>query len=172
MNAHFLLGFLFSKWRWFYINIPGRKSESDISHNTKTKVYPDGTKKVICCNRPIFHEPGYELASSRYVPEPRTYNTANPTRSDSLKRAKESVFDIVACNRFEYFVTLTVSPDNLRGIDRYDPVQLKKYLCNWLHNQVQRKGIRYVLVPGITKTALFIFTAYSPVLLALIPVRS
>lgn len=130
------------------MQIPGRKSESLVCHNTKVKLYPDGTEKIICCNRPIFRESGYEpVSQSHFISKPQNYNMDNPTRSDSLKRAKESVFDISALNEFEYFVTFTVSPENLLCINRYDPVQLKNYICKWFDNQVQRNGIRHVTAP-------------------------
>ena len=143
----FFLFLFFLVWRWFFINIPGRKLESDISHNAKIKHYPDGIQKVTCCSRPIFHESGYEFSRPSSFSEHRTYNTSNPTRSDSLKRAKESVFDIAAMNPFEYFLTLTISPRNILHVDRYDADQVKRAVQNWLRNRVQRyEGFRYLLL--------------------------
>lgn len=47
-----------------------------------------------------------------------SYDTASPSRSDSVRRAKIKVYDILMMNDFTYFVTLTFDP---KIIDRTDP---------------------------------------------------
>lgn len=130
---------------------PGRKTEQEITHNTKVKIYPDGTERVTICSKPIFREQGYELNKTAsflpHDPEPRTYDTASPSRSDNLKRAKDAVFDIALANTWDYFLTITINPENIKGIDRKDPKQVSKYIKRWLNNQVQRHGLSYLLLP-------------------------
>ena len=69
----------------------------------------------------------------------------NDSRLDNLKRAYDAVFDIVYQNEWDLFMTLTLRPDD--SLDRTDPKQVMKPLTNWLHNQVKRKGLRYILIP-------------------------
>lgn len=120
--------------------------ESVVKHNTKTKLYPDGSEKTVICNYPIFKESGFECV---YKPKNYSsgshYNMDSVPRSDSLKRSKESVFDLVKINSFDLFVTLTLDPKKIA--DRYDPKLVSKKLNKWLYNCVQRKGLNYVLLP-------------------------
>ena len=65
-------------------------------------------------------------------------------RNDSLKRAKQSIFDIIYQNDFRWFITITL---NKSLIDRNNPVEIIKKLRKWLNNMKSRKGLEYVLVP-------------------------
>ena len=69
-------------------------------------------------------------------------------RSDSVQRAKQSIFDIVYQNDWKYFLTITFSG---KDFDRSDPREVFKPLKRWFDNAVQRKGLRYVLVPEFHK---------------------
>lgn len=66
-------------------------------------------------------------------------------RTDTIKRAKDKVFDIVYQNEFVYFVTLTLRYDD--RLDRTDPKAVLKKLSVWLNHQQQRKGLSYLLIP-------------------------
>lgn len=124
--------------------------ESVVKHNTKTKVYPDGSTKTVVCNYPIFKEAGFECVSKPSSNLGSShYNMDSVSRSDSLKRSKEKVFDIVKMNQFELFVTLTLDPKRID--DRYDPDLVSKKLRKWLNNCVERKGLNYVLLPEYHK---------------------
>lgn len=76
-------------------------------------------------------------------------------RSDSVQRAKQSIFDIVYQNDWKYFLTITFNGDNL---DRTNPKEVIKPLKKWLENAVSRKGLKYILVPEYHKKAVFIAT--------------
>lgn len=69
-------------------------------------------------------------------------------RSDSVQRAKQSIFDIVYQNDWKYFLTITFSG---KDFDRSDPREVFKPLKRWFDNAVQRKGLCYVLVPEYHK---------------------
>ena len=69
-------------------------------------------------------------------------------RSDSLKRAKDSIFDIVYENDWSWFVTFTFNNDD---VDRFSSVDVMKKLRVWLDNAVRRKKLSYVLVPELHK---------------------
>lgn len=64
------------------------------------------------------------------------------------RRAMSKLKDYVLCNPFEYFVTLTLSPDK---IDRTDYSAVIHKLNKWLDNAVQRRQLQYVLVPEYHK---------------------
>lgn len=43
-------------------------------------------------------------------------------------------------------VTFTLDKDK---VDRYDPKDVKKSVCNWLYNQSKRKNLSYLVVPEL-----------------------
>ncbi|MBQ8966268.1 hypothetical protein [Ruminococcus sp.] len=69
-------------------------------------------------------------------------------RKDSLKRAKDCIFDIVYMNEWKYFITITF---NGKDFERSEPKVIVNKLHNWLRSRVQRKGLAYVLVPEYHK---------------------
>lgn len=132
------------------MQVPGRKTGAEIHHNTKTKLYPDGTQKVTYCSRPIFREPGYEEVNKplRNPPEKRTYNTEGDSRKDNIRRSVNAVFDIALLNPFDTFLTITIDPKNDLGLDRYDPDACCKVVKKWLNHRVSRwPGFKYLLLP-------------------------
>lgn len=68
--------------------------------------------------------------------------TSEP-RYDSVKRAKDSIFDYVLNNEWQYFFTCTFDPDQ---VDSFSPIDVLKKTQNWLKNQVKRKGLKYIMV--------------------------
>lgn len=68
----------------------------------------------------------------------------NITRNDSLKRAKDKIFEIAYSNQFDYFVTLTINP---KKCSRTNTSEIVDKLKNWLSNEVQRNDINYILIP-------------------------
>lgn len=129
--------------------IPGRKTDVEIYHNVKEKIYPNGMSKIAVCSRPIYREPDYyaveplvntELESKESKPK----NMSNEVRDDNLKRAREKVFDIAYCNDFDYFITWTLDKEK---IDRYDPVEVSKKLQTFLKHRVQRNNLKYLVIP-------------------------
>lgn len=67
---------------------------------------------------------------------------------DSVKRAKDKVFDIVYLNPWDYFITITFSDE---FVNRQSEKEVMKKLISWLRNQVYRKGLKYILVPEYHK---------------------
>lgn len=139
-----------------------------VHHNTKIKVYPDGATKIIYCSIPIFRERGLELSDKQddllsgfyYTPDPEDEIT--DSREEHLQKARERdrtnelirrhrdrVRDIVLLNDFTHFLTITIDPEK---IDSFDVNAVKKKLHKWLNNQVERKGLMYVLIPELHKS--------------------
>ena len=121
----------------------------EITHNTRTKTYPDGTQIVTVADRPIFREPGWEIADE-WEKGPRTLSKKldrdgeAEDRERARRRARAAVADLGRANAFRYFVTLTLDKSR---VDRYDDAITDKQLRRWLSHQVQRRGLVYVLVP-------------------------
>lgn len=148
--------------------------KQDVFFNTKAKIYPDGSYTEIRCSKKIFKSPYFESSASDsveklvsdskrknkmiYVDENGLYNIIDlkdhkkrevtEPRDDSLKRAKDSIFDIVYLNDWKYFLTITFD-ENI--IDSHDVNSVIKPLKNWLENSVKRKGLQYVLIPEYHK---------------------
>lgn len=65
----------------------------------------------------------------------------------SIRRSQKLVSDYLACNRFDYFLTITFGGDH-----RHDVEHTKKQFINWLQNQRDRNGkFKYVFVPEYHK---------------------
>lgn len=114
-------------------------------YNARVKYYPNGTQKITVFNRGVFNPDGWERIRKEDEEEKdrREYDLTNP-REDNVKRAKDKIFDIAFMNDWEYMVTLTLDP---KQIDRYDAKEINKRVGKWLKNQVQRKDLRYLIVP-------------------------
>lgn len=110
--------------------------------NTQLKFYPTGKVKITCFSREIYND-GWEDNREKDKKEKSFYDLNNP-REDSLKRAKGKIFDIALANEWKYMVTLTLDKEK---IDRYDKDIIIKPLRKWLDNQVQRRGLKYLIVP-------------------------
>lgn len=134
-----------------------RATGASIYYNAQVKRFPDGSAVVMCFDRAIIRERGWEAVGpagrAEAAPEggeaeakPKRPEAANLERS--RRRARNAVFDIANATDFEYFVTLTVDPDKL---DRYDAEEVFRHLHGWLDNCVRRKGLAYVLVPEYHK---------------------
>ncbi len=71
---------------------------------------------------------------------------SNPEESKiaSIRRTKTVISDLIQCNDFEWFGTLTFSPDK---VDRHNPKAVKAKLDNWLSNVQRRYKFKYILIP-------------------------
>lgn len=129
--------------------------------NTKIKIYPDGRKNIIYSNRQRFHpevendnkETDNETSEASFLgdtpaDETDTGSTGGDNmasiRDDVLKRNRERVFDIVFCNHWDWFLTVTFDP---KKVESSDVSVVMKKLNTWLYNRVNRDGLRYILVP-------------------------
>lgn len=65
---------------------------------------------------------------------------------NNISRAKSLIFEYAYCNKWDYFITLTISPDQY---DRYDLAAYIKDLGKWLSNYKTNHGskIQYILIP-------------------------
>lgn len=65
---------------------------------------------------------------------------------NNVIRARSSVLELSLCNSWDYFATLTLSPEKY---DRYNLGQYQRDLSQWLRNQRRLHGgaVRYLLIP-------------------------
>lgn len=66
--------------------------------------------------------------------------------ANNISRAKSKVFEYAYCNQWDYFVTLTISPEKY---DRYDLKTYIKDLGKFInnYNKIHHSKISYVLIP-------------------------
>ena len=136
-----------------------RTDKSNVKHFAKVIEYPCGVMDIMASSEPVFGPAGYEKSENFahlgacLDEQKRAPATASRTREiqacaedveRSMRRARAKVRRIALANEFSYFVTLTL--DEMM-VDRYDMGQVVKKLNAWCSNMVQRKGLRYVLVP-------------------------
>lgn len=123
------------------------KSRNLIYHNAKIKYLPNGNCKVTCFSKPVYKEQGWESTRvEKYQAEKQQRVLSDEVRKDSVKRAKDKIFDIASANTWNYMVTFTLDPEKC---NRYDPQEVKKKFCKWLENMVQRRGLKALIVPEL-----------------------
>lgn len=133
--------------------------ESEGKYNCRAKLYPDSSghlrvvEEMVCSNC-IFNPDGLELRGFR---DGRTYRgqTSEADKvSRSKARASAKIRDLIYCNDFAYFVTLTLSAEK---IERSDYSVVMRKLNSYLGNRVRRNGLYYVGVPELHKKGGFHF---------------
>lgn len=131
----------------------------EVFHNTKIKYYADGSVKFSCSSSAPYKDSDYVVSdNSTYCQSNIVHEVDEDTfvfrklkyRSDSIRRSKDKVFDIVKMNDWDFFFTGTLSEDC--GVDRYDVDEVCKKVNTFMYNLVKRgKVIRYILVPEYHK---------------------
>lgn len=76
----------------------------------------------------------------------RTKEEIERSITSSLNRTKNTIYDYARANRWEWFLTLTFSPEK---VDRYNYDECTKKLKNWIDNSLRRKNkdLKYIFVP-------------------------
>ncbi len=121
-----------------------------LDYNTKIRHYRDGFRKITYCSERIF-----TLGKRRVFnwwdfidEETKRVKEHKRKRNDSIRRARERIYDFVLLNDFDYFVTITFDKTK---VNRENTDLIKKKLSRWLKNQVQRKGLKFILIPEYHK---------------------
>lgn len=143
-------------------------NEDETRRNAKVRILPNGQVKVTAFRKGVYKEKGFEkidfysffeeqkrsrpvgtaeAEKARKLIEKEALQVCEEkTRKDNLKRAKDKIFEIASANKWEWMITLTLDKDK---IDRYEPEEVQKHVCKWFDNQVQRKGLQYLVVPEL-----------------------
>lgn len=141
-------------------------SESALRSNARATYYPqpDGSLKlarVQVFSTPKFKPLGWEAVNGEgrepaepdITPTPEEAEPRTKDRADLLRavrRARRNAFDLIMCNGdLDAFATLTYSPDAVEN--KADYAECYKYLRSWLSNGVQRRDLKYLCVPELTK---------------------
>lgn len=148
-------------------------ADYEAKYNLRSKFYPqpDGSLKLaeeMCCNRFIFNPDGVEQRRKfkmKFYKENQVDFTEDYSER-SRRRARNALFDLINCNKFDYFVTLTLNP---KEIDRNDYKSVIKKLNTYLDNRVRRQGLYYVGVPELHKNGGFHFHFLVNDVLELVP---
>lgn len=127
--------------------------KGEVYRNSKTKIYTDGTTNTIISRNFIFKDKDihseYLEYQLYYAPievkkkKNKVDCVQNEPRNDSIKRAKDQIFDLVLNNEFEYFFTGTINPEKY---DSKSPSDLLKPVQQWLKDMVKRYGLHYVMI--------------------------
>lgn len=123
-----------------------------VKHYAKIYSYPCGVADIVASSNPDFGDKGWEKSgdyAKRRCPDgaPQGRKSSDPKGEDlerSMRRARAKLRRLALANDFRWFVTLTLDPQK---VDSYDGKAVVKKLNAWCSNMVQRKGLRYVLVP-------------------------
>jgi hypothetical protein len=128
-----------------------RSDLQSVKHFAKIYSYPDGSMDIIASTSPDFGEKGWENAENYgfskalNVKKSKQERTTGAESFDrSMRRAKAQLRRLALSNDFSHFVTLTLDQTK---VDRYDPAAIVRKLNAWCSNMVQRKGLKYILVP-------------------------
>lgn len=141
--------------------------------NARATYYPmpDGTMRlarVQVFSSPHFREAGWEEINREAVKPsalqfadevdycadalgfdvPQERDQANVARA--VRRARRQAFDLIMCNPdLDAFATFTYSPEMVG--DKSEYADCYPALKNWLSNSVQRRDLKYLCVPELTK---------------------
>lgn len=72
------------------------------------------------------------------------YQKRKEERTDNMKRAVDKIYDLAFQNEWNYFMTITIDPEQFNS---KDTKEVYKRLRSWLTHQVSRKGLKYLLIP-------------------------
>ena len=119
-----------------------------VKHYAKIYHYPGGIIDIIASSDPDFGDKGWEISGfHEKQPGKRERRSSDPQGEDlqrSMRRARSKLRRLALANDFRWFVTLTIDPEKC---DSFDGAAVVRKLNAWCSNMVQRKGLRYILVP-------------------------
>ena len=129
----------------------------DVKHYAKIYTYSCGIQDIVASSEPDFGAKGWEKSGAdakRCSNEhKRERKSADPKGEDlerSMRRARGKLRRLALANDFRWFVTLTFNPEK---VDSFDAAAVVKKLNAWCSNMVQRKGLRYILIPELHPTS-------------------
>ena len=131
--------------------------KSNIKHYAKIYTYPCGIQDIVASSSPDFGPKGWEVSEDYShakkglvirqtddVEEECGQSSSLENMARSMRRARAKLRRLALANEFRWFVTLTLDPSK---VDSLDGAAVIKKLNAWCSNMVQRKGLRYILVP-------------------------
>lgn len=116
-------------------------------YNVRKKTFPDGTMQYMFSER---------MKQKDYKQEKKTERTGSTVERKEVengKRAVQKVYDLARSNEFDYFMTLTLSPDK---VNRYDYDKCAECIYDFTHWMAKR-GFRWIIVPEQHKDGAYHF---------------
>lgn len=112
-------------------------------YNVRIKVFPDGTKQYLYSENAKmreFKKALVELPDADLDNELEEEDNNRDVQNECSKRAKQKIWDIARCNRWDYFFTLTLDPVHVDRFNYFACADLIKkftkslayYGCDWL----------------------------------------
>lgn len=122
---------------------PTPKQSIYVHNYGRLSLYRENLCKVVVLRS--YRKPGFEERTTYHAKKGAAHEQK---LKNNLSRARSTVFELAMCNEWEYFVTLTFSPEKVA--DRYDLRGLMARLRKWLSNYNNRRcagALRYLLIP-------------------------
>ena len=126
-------------------------SECDVKTNCRIKYYYDSSgnpypvQLLYCRDKKIFLPPDFELDVPKKITAKRKDKDTEASHCSadnehSIMRARKNLYDIIRCNAFTHFITLTFNGDL---VDREDYTSVVRKFSLWCDNRVRRKDLIY-----------------------------
>ena len=102
-----------------------------------------------------FIESGAEERNYNRIKKSSFKGSKKDYRSRSVRRAKQTIYEIARNGQWDWFVTLTLSPDQ---VNRYDYGECSKKVSKWLNNLRRTcQDMKYLVVPELHKDGAYHF---------------
>lgn len=119
-------------------------------YNVKKVVFSDGQvdtriyKKVIKCKE-LSEDEKLERFLNLCTPHELTKEQIEDNKRRSVNRARQQIYEICKNEKWDWFVTLTLSPEK---VDRFNYVECSKKVSQWLKNLKKKSSeLKYIIVP-------------------------
>lgn len=124
-------------------------TQQDVLSHCKIYTYPHGVQDFVAADKAIFHPAGWEERKHEVPAQVSSADDGGERKHGqsvrkSMCRARAKLRRLALANDFRWFVTLTLDQ---RYVDRMEPAAVVRKLTVWCSNMVQRRGLRYILVP-------------------------
>lgn len=116
-------------------------TKSQALYNARFKFIRGELVEVMCSSAPVFNGDGYGLIERTHGSRPRRSESEPADVDRARKRAARRLGDLIQCNDWRYFVTLTFDGEL---IDRGNYSVVIRRVNTYLDNRVRRHGWRYV----------------------------
>lgn len=112
-------------------------------YNVRVKTFPDGHKQYQWSENPILRDVPEEYRS----PKRKRVQKLEGRLKRNMNRSVNEVYDLARANHFDWFITLTLDPQQ---VDREDYTECAKVI-RWFTKRLQRTGNRWLIVPELHK---------------------
>lgn len=118
----------------------------EVLFSCRVKQFPAGMVEVMAADRLCFRDGDFEASGEKQKRKRRDVDREGGAVDAlrAVRRARARVREIALANGFDLLATLTTDREK---VDRYDDKEVLRRFAKWAENQVQRYGMKYVIVP-------------------------